>query len=59
MFAIEVKQNKQICRLCHYETTDIVDIFGDKGKEFDYEGKINKYLYLYVSLDFKSKNTIY
>lgn len=52
MFLVETRQIKQICRLCHYETTDTVDIYSDKGREFDYEGKINKYLYLYVSEKF-------
>lgn len=50
MYSTEIKQNKQVCRLCCYETTDTVNIYSDKGKEFDYEGKINKYLYLYVSV---------
>lgn len=40
---------KQVCRLCYYETADTTDVFSEKGIEFDYEGKITKYLYLHVS----------
>lgn len=39
---------KQVCRLCYYETADTTDVFCEKGIEFDYEGKITKYLYLHV-----------
>lgn len=43
------RTQKSVCRLCYYETFDTVDIFGEKGIAFDYEGKITKYLYLTVS----------
>lgn len=43
-------QRKQVCRLCYYETADTVDIFSEKGISFDYEAKINKYLYLAASI---------
>lgn len=41
--------SKQVCRLCCYETADTTNVFSEKGIEFDYEGKITKYLYLHVS----------
>lgn len=41
---------KHACRLCYYETTDTVQIFGEQGNTFDYKGKIAKYLYLLVSI---------
>lgn len=43
------RKEKCVCRLCYYETIDTVDIFSQKGIDFDYEGKIKKYLYLSVS----------
>lgn len=50
--------NKQICRLCYYETfrdNDICDLF---NTDQDYRGKINKYLYLKVSEDDEQPKTI-
>ncbi len=44
-------QENQICRLCYSRNTEefTVDIYGEKGKERDYLGKINRYLYLRVT----------
>lgn len=39
---------KDICRLCYYETDDTTEIFSEKGIDFDYIGKIKKYLYFSV-----------
>lgn len=44
-----MSKQKDVCRLCYYETADTVNVFSEKGIDFDYEGKINKYLYLSVS----------
>lgn len=46
---METEHKKQLCRLCFYETTDTAEIFGTEGKQHNYEDKINRYLYLYVS----------
>lgn len=48
MFGNASNPKKEICRLCYYETVDTIDLFSEKGKEFDYETKISKYLYLKV-----------
>lgn len=44
-------QENQICRLCYSRNTetDTVDIYSEKGKDRDYLGKINRYLYLRVT----------
>lgn len=42
----------QVCRLCYSrntETDDTVNIYSEKGRERDYLGKINRYLYLRVA----------
>lgn len=43
--------SKQSCRLCYYDTTDTVDLFGAAGVEKDFVRKIRKYLYLLVEPD--------
>lgn len=44
------KKKRLLCRLCYHETTDTAEIFGEEGKQMNYEEKINKYLYLRVSV---------
>lgn len=41
---------KHTCRLCYYETVDTEYIFSENGIAFDYTGKINRFLYLSVSV---------
>lgn len=40
--------SKKSCRLCYYDTTDTIDLFGAVGVDKDYVRKIRKYLYLLV-----------
>lgn len=51
MTSVHLISENQICRLCYSRNTetDTVDIYSEKGKERDYLGKINRYLYLRVS----------
>lgn len=45
-------KGKHTCRLCYYETVDTEYIFSENGIAFDYTGKINRFLYLSVSVYF-------
>lgn len=51
MTTVELIHETQVCRLCSSRNTetDTVDIYSEKGKERDYLGKINRYLYLRVT----------
>lgn len=51
MTTIQLIQETQVCRLCYSRNTetDTVDIYSESGKERDYLGKINRYLYLRVT----------
>ncbi|XP_037052051.1 zinc finger protein 62 homolog [Bradysia coprophila] len=51
MSSVHLIPENQICRLCYSRNTetDTVDIYSEKGKERDYLGKINRYLYLRVT----------
>lgn len=46
--AVAAPPAKQSCRLCYYDTTDTVDLFGTTGVEKEFVRKIRKYLYLLV-----------
>ncbi|XP_058467729.1 myoneurin-like [Malaya genurostris] len=39
------------CRLCGYNSTDLVNVFTEQGEPSEYVEKINRYLYLLVVLD--------
>lgn len=48
---VEYSENNEICRLCYncQNTTETINIYSESGLIYNFQTKINKYLYLQVS----------